>query len=307
MLSRRADAPASEGVRWVSAGQGEYSVETVERPERGTTVQLKLKADAAEFKDVGRLRALIRKYSDHVAFPVKMPSQGGAEETVNRAKALWTRPRAEIKDDEYVEFYKQLAHDTEDPLTWSHNRVEGKREYTSLLYIPSVAPFDLWNRRIAEGREALRAARVPSRIKRRSSCRCTFASSVVSSTRASCRSTCRASLLQQDEAIGAMRSALTKRVLDMLERLADEHPDKYATFWSGVRNAHQRRAGRGCREPRQTREAVCASTPRARAVTPGPQPQAISRGCQTGAKERLLLDRRVGHRRALEPAFGDVP
>ena len=231
VLSRRADAPASEGVRWVSAGQGEYSVETVERPERGTTVQLKLKADAAEFKDAGRLRALIRKYSDHIAFPVKMRSQSGADETVNRAKALWTRPRAEIKDDEYVEFYKQLAHDSEDPLTWSHNRVEGKREYTSLLYVPSVAPFDLWNRESPKGVKLyVQRVFITDQATQFLPLYLRFVRGVVDSSELSLNVS--RELLQQDEAIGAMRSALTKRVLDMLERLADEHPDKYATFWS---------------------------------------------------------------------------
>jgi molecular chaperone HtpG len=231
VLSRRADVPAAEGVRWVSAGQGEYSVETVARPERGTTVQLKLKADAAEFKDAGRLRALIRKYSDHIAFPVKMQSQSGAEETVNRAKALWTRPRTEIKDDEYIEFYKQLAHDTEDPLTWSHNRVEGKREYTSLLYIPSVAPFDLWNRESPKGVKLyVQRVFITDQATQFLPLYLRFVRGVVDSSELSLNVS--RELLQQDEAIGAMRSALTKRVLDMLERLADEHPDKYATFWS---------------------------------------------------------------------------
>jgi molecular chaperone HtpG len=231
VLSRRADAPASEGVRWVSAGQGEYSVETVERPERGTTVELKLKADAGEFKDAGRLRALIRKYSDHIAFPVKMPSQGAADETVNRAKALWTRPRAEIKDEEYIEFYKQLAHDSEDPLTWSHNRVEGKREYASLLYVPSVAPFDLWNRESPKGVKLyVQRVFITDQATQFLPLYLRFVRGVVDSSELSLNVS--RELLQQDEAIGAMRSALTKRVLDMLERMADEHPDKYATFWS---------------------------------------------------------------------------
>ena len=231
VLSRRADSPATEGVRWVSAGQGEYSVETVDRPERGTTVQLKLKADAAEFKDAGRLRALIRKYSDHIAFPVKMTSANGADETVNRAKALWTRPRAEIKDDEYVEFYKQLAHDSEDPLTWSHNRVEGKREYTSLLYVPSVAPFDLWNRESPKGVKLyVQRVFITDQATQFLPLYLRFVRGVVDSSELSLNVS--RELLQQDEAIGAMRSALTKRVLDMLERLADEHPDKYAAFWS---------------------------------------------------------------------------
>jgi len=149
--TRRADADVSQGVSWVSDGQGEYRVTSIERAERGTTVELKLKANADEFLELARLKELIRKYSDHIAFPVRVAGEGQAEETVNRAKALWTRPRAEIADAEYVEFYKHIAHDTEDPLIWSHNRVEGKREYTSLLYVPAAAPFDLWNRESPRG------------------------------------------------------------------------------------------------------------------------------------------------------------
>ena len=242
-------------MRWVSEGQGEYSVETVERAERGTTVQLKLKADAAEFKDAGALRALIRKYSDHIAFPVKMPSQSGAVETVNRAKALWARPRTEIKDDEYVEFYKQLAHDTEEPLTWSHNRVEGKREYTSLLYVPSVAPFDLWNRESPKGVKLyVQRVFITDQATQFLPLYLRFVRGVVDSSELSLNVS--RELLQQDEAIGAMRSALTKRVLDMLERLADEQPGQVRDVLEGVRHAHQGRARRGCREPRPAREAV---------------------------------------------------
>src|SRR5690242_2654633 len=151
VLTRRADAPPGQGVSWVSDGLGEYRIETIERQERGTTVQLKLKEKAGEFLEPERLKALIRKYSDHIAFPVRLAGGGQEEETVNRAKALWARPRAEIKDEEYAEFYKHIAHDTDEPLIWSHNRVEGKREYTSLLYVPATAPFDLWNREAPKG------------------------------------------------------------------------------------------------------------------------------------------------------------
>jgi molecular chaperone HtpG len=227
--TRRADAPPAEGVVWVSDGQGEYRVEAVERAERGTTVELKLKADADEFLRPERLRQLIRKYSDHIAFPVRLKAPGVEDEPVNRAKALWTRPRAEIKDEEYVEFYKSLTHDGEDPLTWSHNRVEGKREYTSLLFVPAKAPFDLWNRESPRGVK-LYVQRVfitddatqflPLYLR--------FIRGVVDSSDLSLNVS--REVLQQDEAIGAMRSALTRRVLDMLDRLAEDR-DKYAKFW----------------------------------------------------------------------------
>jgi molecular chaperone HtpG len=232
VLSRRADAPPEQGVRWVSDGQGEYSVANVTRTERGTTVELKLKADAAEFLQPYRLRELIRKYSDHIAFPVRMPAEGDAAtlETVNRAKALWSRPRTEIKDDEYVEFYKHIAHDSEDPLTWSHNRVEGKREYTSLLYVPSVAPFDLWNRESPKGVKLyVQRVFITDQATQFLPLYLRFIRGVVDSGELSLNVS--RELLQQDAAIAAMRTALTRRALDMLERLAEESADKYATFW----------------------------------------------------------------------------
>jgi molecular chaperone HtpG len=230
VTSRRADAPPEQGVRWVSDGQGEYAVDDVAREERGTSVQLKLKADAAEFLRPERLRALIRKYSDHIAFPVKMVAADGADETVNRAKALWARPRSEITEDEYKEFYKHIAHDSEDPLVFTHNRVEGKREYTSLLYVPSVAPFDLWNRESPKGVKLyVQRVFITDQATQFLPLYLRFVRGVVDSSELSLNVS--RELLQQDEAITAMRSALTKRVLDMLERMAEESPEKYAKFW----------------------------------------------------------------------------
>ena len=146
VLTRRAGLPASEGVHWESAADGDFTVETVERPERGTTIVLHLKEDAKEFLDAWHLRSLVRRYSDHIAFPVRMPKEGEATveyEAVNRGTALWARSKGDIKDEEYVEFYRHLTHDSGEPLTWSHNRVEGKRDYTSLVFIPAAAPYDL--------------------------------------------------------------------------------------------------------------------------------------------------------------------
>ena len=230
VLSRRADAPAGQGIAWVSDGRGEYRVETVERQERGTTVQLKLKENAAEFLEVERLKALIRKYSDHIAFPVRLAGADDEEETVNRAKALWARPRAEIKDDEYVEFYKHIAHDADDPLIWSHNRVEGKREYTSLLYVPATAPFDLWNREAPKGVKLyVQRVFITDQATQFLPLYLRFIRGVVDSSELALNVS--RELLQQDEAITAMRAALTRRVLDMLDRLAEDG-DKYAKFWS---------------------------------------------------------------------------
>ncbi len=152
--TRKAGAPPEAGVRWESGADGEFTVETLTQPQRGTAVTLHLKADAREFADPMRVRGLIRRYSDHIGFAVRMRKEGEASleyEVVNQAKALWTLPRTQISDEEYRQFYQYLAHDFTDPLAWSHNKVEGKREYTSLLYLPARAPFDLWQREAARG------------------------------------------------------------------------------------------------------------------------------------------------------------
>ena len=237
VASRRADRPADDGVLWRSDGQGEYSLQAVGKADRGTTVKLKLKADASEFLEEARIRTLIRKYSDHISFPVRMSGAGASdsdgdsdEQTVNRAKALWTRPRTEVDDDEYVEFYRHIAHDFSDPLTWSHNRVEGKREYTSLLYIPSVAPFDLWNRESPKGVKLyVQRVFITDRATEFLPLYLRFVRGVVDCGDLSLNVS--REMIQQDPAVGAMKSALTKRVLDLLGRLSKEDADKYATFW----------------------------------------------------------------------------
>ena len=229
VLTRRADAPADQGVSWVSDGRGEYRVAAVELEQRGTTVQLKLKADADEFLRPERLTALIRKYSDHIAFPVRLTAGAEPEEMVNRGKALWTRPRGDVKDEEYIEFYKALAHDSEAPLIWSHNRVEGKREYTSLLYVPAAAPFDLWNREAAKGVKLyVQRVYITDQATQFLPLYMRFVRGVVDSSELALNVS--RELLQQDEAVAAMRAALTRRVLDMLERLAEDG-DKYQKFW----------------------------------------------------------------------------
>jgi len=155
--SRVAGASAEEGIRWTSTGEAEFDIETVSRDSSGTSVTLHLKPDDKEFADGWRLRSIVKKYADHVSVPVKMlqlsteEDQEAVLEVVNTAKALWTRARSEVSDEEYKEFYKAVSHDFADPMTWSHNKVEGKLEYTSLLYIPASAPFDLWNRESPRG------------------------------------------------------------------------------------------------------------------------------------------------------------
>ena len=235
--SRRAGADAAEGVRWASDGEGEFTVETIERAGRGTTVTLHLKDDEQEFAESFRIESLIRKYSDHIAFPVSLATKDDDEDSdgeasvVNAATALWTRSRSDIDDDEYREFYKHLSHDFADPLAWSHNRVEGKREYTSLLYIPGNAPFDLWNREAPRGLKLYvqrvfimddTAPFLPLYLR--------FVKGVVDSSDLPLNVS--RELLQQDPGLTAMRGALTRRVLDMLQKMANGSPDDYSTFWN---------------------------------------------------------------------------
>jgi molecular chaperone HtpG len=233
VLSRKAGLPAEGGMHWESNADGEFTVETVTLPKRGTTVKLHLKPEAKEFADPFRLRALIRRYSDHIAFPVLMRKEGEASlefEAVNQAKALWTRPRSEITDEEYRQFYQHLAHDFTDPLAWSHNRVEGKREYTSLLYLPGRAPFDLWQRDAAHGLKLyVRRVFIMDDAEQFLPIYLRFVKGVVDSSDLPLNVS--RELLQQEPEVEAIRGSLTKRVLDMLSKLAKDEPEKYAAFW----------------------------------------------------------------------------
>ncbi|MGB5347238.1 MAG: molecular chaperone HtpG [Woeseia sp.] len=229
--SRRAGLAAGEAVRWESDGAGEFSVEGIERQERGTTVTLHLKDEEKEFADALRLENLIRKYSDHIAFPVLLAGAGEEQpKAVNSATALWTRSRSEISDEEYREFYKHLSHDFADPLTFSHNRVEGKREYTSLLYLPSVAPFDLWNREAPRGLKLyVQRVFIMDDAEQFLPLYLRFVKGVVDASDLPLNVS--RELLQKTPGVDAMKSALTRRVLDMLVKLASDEPDKYQSFW----------------------------------------------------------------------------
>ena len=233
VFSRKAGEPASAGVRWASKADGEFTVADVERAERGTSVVLHLKEEAKEFADPWRLRSLVTRYSDHIGFPVLMKKEGEASldwEPVNQAKALWTRPRTEVQDEEYKEFYKHVAHDFAEPLAWSHNKVEGKREYTSLLYVPARAPFDLWQRDATRGLKLyVRRVFIMDDAEQFLPLYLRFVRGVVDSNDLPLNVS--RELLQNDAEVEAMRSALTRRVLDMLARLAKDEPEKYATFW----------------------------------------------------------------------------
>ncbi|GKS77852.1 molecular chaperone HtpG [Acidovorax sp. SUPP950] len=246
--SRRAGLPAEQGVRWISGGTGDFEVETITRPERGTSIILHLRDDAEEFLNAWKIKSIIGKYSDHISLPILMEKEewkegelinpgdenGGRQpggmvktgewETVNKASALWTRPKKDITEEQYQDFYKAISHDHENPLTWSHNRVEGNTEYTQLLYVPAKAPFDLWNRDkkagvklyvkrvfIMDDAEAL----MPTYLR--------FVKGVIDSSDLPLNVS--RELLQESRDVRAIREGSTKRVLGMLEDLAkhDKH------------------------------------------------------------------------------------
>ncbi|MCY3819200.1 MAG: molecular chaperone HtpG [Gammaproteobacteria bacterium] len=238
VLTRRAGT--AEGTLWKSKGEDEFTVEDAEA-DRGTRVTLHLKSDAEEFAEAFRLRTIVRRYSDHIGVPVVMPAEapddkdddaedaGSApgEEVVNSATALWTRSRSEIKDDEYREFYKHVSHDFEDPLAWSHNRVEGRLEYTSLVFVPRRAPFDLWNRESPRGLKLyVQRVFIMDDAEQFLPLYLRFVRGIVDSNDLPLNVS--REILQQDPAVTTIRNALAKRVLDTLARLED---DDYDTFW----------------------------------------------------------------------------
>jgi molecular chaperone HtpG len=241
VISRRAGTPTSEGVRWESKGEGEFQVESIEVPQSGTRVVLHLKDSEQEYASDWRIRELVRKYSDHIAFAVRMrkndkdgpgSKERGTEEfeAVNQAKALWTRSRNEIKDEEYREFYRHVTHDFTDPLTWSHNKVEGAREYTTLLYIPARAPFDLWQRDAARGLKLyVRRVFIMDDAEQFLPLYLRFVKGVVDSSDLPLNVS--REMLQNDPQIDAIKGSVTKRVLDLLAKMATEEKDKYASFW----------------------------------------------------------------------------
>ncbi|HEX3136624.1 MAG TPA: molecular chaperone HtpG, partial [Casimicrobiaceae bacterium] len=242
VYSRRAGLDAAAGVHWQSAGDGEFSVATVELPERGTRIVLHLKEGEQDFADAYRIRSLVRKYSDHIAFPVRMHVEKEEKdkdkdkdaapeyETVNHAQALWTRPRTEVQDEEYKEFYRHITHDFTDPLAWSHGKVEGTKDYTSLLYVPSRAPFDLWHREAARGLKLyVRRVFIMDDAEQFLPLYLRFVKGVVDS--ADLPLNISREMLQQDAAIDSMRTGLARRVLDLLTKMAKDEPEKYAAFW----------------------------------------------------------------------------
>lgn len=242
VYSRRAGLPASEGVRWSSRGEGEFEVATIDKPARGTRIVLHLKDGEEGFADGWTLRSIIKKYSDHIGLPIQMPVEKYGEdadkaddsapawETVNKANALWTRAKADISAEDYNEFYKHIAHDYSDPLAHSHNKVEGKLEYTSLLYVPGRAPYDLYQREAPKGLKLyVQRVFIMDQADQFLPLYLRFIKGVVDSNDLSLNVS--REILQSGPVIDSMKSALTKRSLDMLEKLAADKPEDYARFW----------------------------------------------------------------------------
>ena len=247
VITRKAGSDADQATHWESAGEAEFTVESASRDECGTTIILHLKEDAEEFAGDWRIRSVIKKYSDHISVPVLMPKadapaseeEGAKEQTqettpewepINEAKALWTRSRSDVSDEEYKGFYQHISHDYEDPMTWSHNRVEGKLEYTSLLYIPAKAPFDLWNREGARGLKLyVQRTFIMDDAEQFLPLYLRFVKGVLDSNDLPLNVS--REILQQNASVESMKSALTKRVLDMLQKMATSDQEKYQQFW----------------------------------------------------------------------------
>ncbi len=239
LTTRRAGLGAEHGVRWESDGAGTYSLETCERPERGTSVTLHLREGEDEFLDAHRLRHIVHRYSDHISLPIRMRQDAGegepGYETVNKASALWARPRSEISEEEYREFYKHVAHDFEEPLAWSHNFVEGTQAYTTLFYVPKRAPFDLWDRDRRHGVKLyVRRVFIMDDAEQLMPGYLRFVRGVVDS--ADLPLNISREILQNNRQIDAIRGASVKRVLGLLEGVAKSEPEKYAEFWGEFGN-----------------------------------------------------------------------
>jgi molecular chaperone HtpG len=241
LLTRRAGQPADQAVKWESEGGGDYTIEPIEKAARGTDVILHLREGEDELLSDFKLKAIIRKYSDHIAIPILMKKSEwdkdkseyrttDEDETVNQANAIWARPKAEVSDEQYQEFYKHVGHDSEPPLAYTHNKVEGRQEYTQLLYIPSHAPFDLWDRQSRHGIKLyVRRVFIMDDAEQLMPAYLRFVRGVVDSNDLPLNVS--REILQQSKDIDAIRSGCTRRVLGLMEDLAENQKEKYASFW----------------------------------------------------------------------------
>ncbi|MEC9360033.1 MAG: molecular chaperone HtpG [Pseudomonadota bacterium] len=225
-------AGADEAVVWESAGEGEYSLEACDKEDRGTEVVLHIRDDDKEFLEPMRLENVVRKYSDHIGLPIRLKGEGDAETRVlNEARALWTRPKSELSDEDYTGFYQHIAHDFQPPLAWAHHRVEGNLEYTSLLYIPSQAPFDLYNREQQHGVKLyVKRVFILDRADELLPNYLRFVRGLVDT--ADLPLNVSREILQSNRVVDKIRSALVKRVLDLLDDMAEKRPEDYAKFWT---------------------------------------------------------------------------
>jgi len=249
LVTRKAGAPASEGVRWESAGEGDYTLESVEKATRGAEITLHLKESESEFLDGYRIRSIVRKFSDHISLPIVMdkeaqpsydeegneeaekPAAQVEEETVNSASALWTKSRQDISEDDYNQFYKHVGHDFQDPLTYVHSKVEGTNEYTLLLYVPSRAPFDLWDRDNKHGVKLyIRKVFITDDAEQLMPRYLRFIKGVIDAN--SLPLNVSREILQQSKQISTIKSGAVKKVLGMLEGVAKNEPEKYEKFWT---------------------------------------------------------------------------
>ncbi|MGZ8916360.1 MAG: molecular chaperone HtpG [Methylobacter sp.] len=248
LTTRKAGADKSEGTRWESAGEGDYTIETVEKAKRGTEIVLHLKEAESEFLDGYRIRSIVRKFSDHISLPIVMdkevmpameeeegeeakPVAQIEEETINSASALWTKARQDISDEDYNQFYKHVGHDFQDPLTYVHSKVEGTNEYTLLLYVPSRAPFDLWDRDAKHGVKLyIRKVFITDDAEQLMPRYLRFIRGIIDAN--SLPLNVSREILQQSKQISSIKSGAVKKVLGMLENLAKNEPEKYETFWS---------------------------------------------------------------------------
>jgi molecular chaperone HtpG len=240
LTTRRAGRPAGEAVRWESDGRGEYTLETIERPDRGTTIVLYLRENEEDLLNAFRLRSIIQKYSDHIRVPILMPAEQAAtagqdsdqpapETPVNQASALWTRPKSELSEQDYVDFYRHLTHDFGDPITYLHSKIEGNFEYTLLLFIPAVAPYDLWSSQPHGIRLHVQRVFIMEDTGQLLPQYLRFVRGVIDSSDLPLNVS--RELLQGSRAAEIIRSSATKKVLKLLADLAEQEPEKYATFW----------------------------------------------------------------------------
>jgi len=241
LITRRAGAPAGEGVRWESKGDGEFSLETVEMAERGTKIVLHLKDDAKDFLDDWRLKSIIRKYSDHIQLPIVMKKSEwdqekqtqvvkDEEDTINQASAIWARPKSEITDAQYEEFYKHVSHDWQPPLAWTHAKVEGRQEYTELLYVPSQAPFDMFDRERKNGLKLyIKRVFIMEDAEQLLPRYLRFIKGVVDSNDLPLNVS--REILQESKDVDAIRSGCVKKVLSLLDDLAENDKEKFTKFW----------------------------------------------------------------------------